>query len=61
MKPAFNGGGSVRQRRQWGLRIGDGKATIQIDISGGRWRRGASTFDGGNGQRWALAFDRRDG
>jgi hypothetical protein len=61
MKPAFNGGGSVRWQQRRGLQIGDGKATIQIDISGGGWRWGVSTFDGGNGQRWALAFDRGDG
>jgi hypothetical protein len=33
----FNGGGSVRRRRQWGLWIGDDEATMEIDISGGRW------------------------
>ena len=48
---AFNGGGSVRLRRRWGLRIGNDEATIEIDISGGGWRRWASVFDSGDGRR----------
>ena len=36
---AFNGCGSVRRRRRWGLRIGDDEVTMEIDISGGGWRR----------------------
>ncbi len=47
---AFNGGGgSVRQRQWWGLKIGDDEATMEIDISSGGWRRRASAFDGGDG------------
>jgi hypothetical protein len=47
----FNGGGSVRWRRQWEVRIGDGKATMENDISGGGWQWWASEFDdGGPGQ-----------
>ena len=34
---------------------------MEIDISGGGWRRRASAFDIGNGQRWALVFDGGDG
>ena len=56
----FNGGGSVRRQRRWGLRIGDDKAMMEIDISGGGWRRRASAFDS-NGQMWALVFDGVDG
>jgi hypothetical protein len=33
----FNSGGSIRRRRWWGLRIGDDKVTMEIDISGGGW------------------------
>ena len=58
---ASNGGGSIRWRRLWGLRIGDDEATMEIDISGGRWQRRASAFDSGDGQRWSLAFDGGDG
>jgi len=58
---AFNGGGSIRQRRRWGLRIGDDKATMEIDISGGGWQCRASAFDSGAGRRWVLAFDGGDG
>ena len=58
---AFNGGGSIRRRRRWGLRIGDDKATMEIDISGGGWRWRASAFDSGDGRRCALAFDGGDG
>ena len=47
MKPAFNGGGSVRGRRWWGVRKGNGEVTMGQ----------ASAFDGGNGQIWALEFD----
>ena len=50
----FNGGGSVRRQRQWGLRIGNDKATMENDISGGGWRRRASAFDGGDGGRFNL-------
>jgi hypothetical protein len=40
---AFNGGSSVGRQRRWGLRIGVGEATMEIDISGGGWRhRGVS-------------------
>ena len=39
----FNGG--------WGLRIGDDKAMMEIDIISGGWRRRASAFDSGVGQR----------
>ena len=45
-----------RRRRRWGLWIGDDKATMVIDISSGRWRRRASAFDSGYGQRWVLTF-----
>ena len=58
---AFNGGSSARQQRRWGLRIGNDKAMMEIDISGDRWRRRASAFDSGDGRRWALAFDGDDG
>ena len=58
---AFNGGGSVRRQCLWGLQIGDDKATMEIDISGGGWRRWASAFDSGDGRRWALAFNGGDG
>ena len=58
---AFNGGGSVQRQRRWGLQIGDDKATMEIDISGGGWRRQVSAFDSGDGQRWALAFDGGNG
>ena len=58
---AFNGGGSVQRQRRWGLQIGDDKATMEIDISGGGWRRQASAFDSGDGRRWALAFDGGNG
>ena len=58
---AFNGGGSVRRQQRWGLRIGDDEATMEIDISGGGWRRRASAFDSGDGQRWVLVFDGGDG
>jgi hypothetical protein len=51
MKTAFNGGGD-------GIRIGDVKAKMAIDTSGGGWRRWATAFDGGDGRRWPLAFDR---
>ena len=34
---------------------------MDIDISGGGWRRRASAFDGSDGRRWALAFDGGDG
>jgi hypothetical protein len=37
--------------------IGDGKAKMAIDTSGGGWQWWASAFDGSNGQRWVLAFD----
>ena len=57
---AFNGGGSVRQQRRWGLRIGNDKVTMEIDIGGGGWQRRESAFDSGDGQRWALAFDGGD-
>ena len=58
---AFNGGGSVRRQRRWGIRINDDEATREIDISGGGWRRRASAFYSGDGQRWALEFDGGDG
>ena len=29
---AFNGGGSIQQQWLWGLRIGDDKATMEIDF-----------------------------
>ena len=58
---AFNGGCRIRRRRWWGLRIGDDKATMDIDISGGGWQRRASVFDSGDGRRWALVFDCGDG
>jgi len=57
----FNGGGNVRRQRRWGLRIGDDKAMMEIDISGGGWRRRASAFDSGDGRRWVLAFGGGDG
>ena len=47
MKMAFNGGISIR--RWWGLQIGDDKATTEIGVSSGRWRRRASAVDGGDG------------
>ena len=34
---------------------------MEIDISGGGWRRRASAVDNSDGQRWALAFDGDDG
>ena len=34
---------------------------MEIDISGGRWRRRASAFDSGDEWRWVLAFDGGDG
>ena len=34
---------------------------MEIDISGGGWRRWASAFDSGDGRRWALAFNGGDG
>jgi hypothetical protein len=46
---AFNGGGIIRRRRRWGLRIGDDEATMEIDISGGGWRWRVSAFDSGDG------------
>ena len=55
-----NGGGSIRQQRWWGLQIGDAEAMMEIDISGGGWRRQTSAFDSGDGQRWALGFDGGD-
>jgi hypothetical protein len=58
---AFNGGGSVRWQQRWGLQIGDNKATMEIDISIGGWRRRASAFDSSDGRRWALAFDGGNG
>jgi len=58
---AFNCGGSIQRQRRWGLRIGDDKATMEIDISGGGWRWRASAFVGGDGRRWAFAFDGGDG
>ena len=61
MKMAFNGGRSFRRQWWWGLRIGDGEAAMEIDISGGGWRRRASAFDGGNGRRWAFVFDGGNG
>ena len=57
----FNGGGSIRRRHRWRLRIGDDKATMEIDISSGRWQLQASAFDYGNGQRCVLAFDSGNG
>ena len=65
MKTAFNGGGgggfnggdSVRRRWRWGLRMGDDEAMVEIDISGGGWRRRTSVFDSSDRQRWALTFD----
>jgi len=57
----FNGGSSVRWRWRWGLRKGDDEATMEIDISGGGWRRRASAFDSSDGQRWALVFDGSNG
>jgi hypothetical protein len=58
---AFNGSSNIQQRWQWGLRTGDDKATMEIDISGGGRRRRVSAFDSGDGQRWALAFGGGDG
>jgi hypothetical protein len=58
---AFNCGGSVRRQLWWELWIGNDKATMEIDISGGGWRRRAPAFDRGDGQRWALVFDGGDG
>jgi hypothetical protein len=58
---AFNGGGSVRRQRRWRLQIGNDEAMMEIDISGGGWRRRASAFYSGDGQRWALEFDGGDG
>ena len=43
------------------VQIGDGKVTIENDVSSGGWRWWVSAFDGGDGQRWALAFDSVDG
>ena len=34
---------------------------MEIDISGGGWRRRVSAFDSGDGRRWALAFDGGNG
>ncbi len=34
---------------------------MEIDISGGGWRRRVSVFDSGDERRWALAFDGGDG
>jgi hypothetical protein len=34
---AFNGDRSVRRRRRWEERIGDGEVTIEYDISSGGW------------------------
>jgi hypothetical protein len=34
---------------------------MEIDISGGGWRRRASAFDSGDGRRLVLAFDGGDG
>jgi len=34
---------------------------MEVDFSGGGWRRQASAFDGGDGQRWALISDGDDG
>ena len=53
--------GGEFKRRQWGLQIGDDKATMEMVISGGGWRRRASAFDSGDGRRRALAFDGGDG
>ncbi len=61
MNMVFNGGGSVRRRQRWGLQIEEDEATMDIDISGGRWRRQVSAFDGSDGRRWAFAFDGGDG
>ena len=58
---AFNGGNSIQLRQLWGLRIGDDEATMEIDISGGGWRRQASAFDSGDGRRLALGFVGGDG
>jgi hypothetical protein len=58
---AFNGSGSVRRQRRWGLQIGNDEETMEIDISGGGWRWQASAFDSGDGRRWALAFGGGDG
>ena len=46
---AFNGGGSIRQRRRWRLQIGNDKAMMEIDISGGGWQQQVSAFDSGDG------------
>jgi len=58
---SFIGGSSVRWQWRWGLRIGDDKVTMEIDVSSGGWRRRVSAFDGGDGQRLALGFDCGDG
>ncbi len=42
---AFNGGGSVRRQWRWEVRIGDGEATMENDISGGGWGWWASEFE----------------
>ncbi len=44
-----------------GLRIGNDNLTMDIDISGGGWRRQASAFESGDEQWWALVFDGGDG
>ena len=49
MKMTFNGSGSVRRRRWYGLQIGNDEATMEINISGGGWQRRASALDGDDG------------
>ena len=49
MKMAFNGGGSVRRQRRYGLQIGNDEAMMEINISGGKWRWRASAFGGDDG------------
>ena len=41
--------------------MGDNKAMMEVEISGGGWQRRALAFDSGDGRRWALAFDGGDG
>ena len=65
MKMAFNGGGggggsmaaAAFDGNDDGLRIGNGKVKMEIDTSGGGWRRWVSAVHNGDRRRWVLAFD----
>ena len=54
MKMVFDDG---RWGRTFMVKAHASKAKMEIDTIGGGWQWQASAFGGGNGRRWALAFD----